>query len=84
MLGTKNHFYGKNHTNETKLKLSKQNSGSFNVNGLRIKLTWKKVSDIRLKYASGIYTHEQLAKEYGVKKNTITKVLNNKTWKSKI
>lgn len=44
------------------------------------KLTESKVLEIRSKYSSMDYSHEQLAKEYGVTRVCILKVVKGKTW----
>jgi hypothetical protein len=44
------------------------------------KLTWIKVREIRIKYATGNYTMKDLALEYDVRWGTIWEVLHNITW----
>ena len=48
----------------------------------RAKLTWKKVREIRNKYAAGKYTHRQLAYEYGVSTGAISPLLTGKAWQN--
>lgn len=48
------------------------------VNGA--KLTNAAVADIRRRYAEGLVTQRQLSEEYGVRRKTITNVVNRKTW----
>lgn len=45
------------------------------------KLTAKEVSTIRQKYRTGKYTQKQLAKEFGIKQQAVSKIVNNKRWK---
>lgn len=44
------------------------------------RLTWKKVREIRGRYAAGGVTMLQLAKEYGVIETAIWKIINQKRW----
>jgi len=46
----------------------------------RAKLDWDNVKEIRIKYASGKYTYPALAKEYGVSKHNIRKIVKHKSW----
>ena len=43
-------------------------------------LDWGKVDQIRSRYAEGGITQKQLGIEYGVTRQTIDRVLNNRTW----
>lgn len=72
--GDKNPFYGKTHTEEVKEK-------SRGENNKQSKLNAQKVIEIREKYNSGNYTHQQLANEYGISRRTITSVINYTTWR---
>ena len=45
------------------------------------KLTKVEVNEIRLKYIPRIYSSIKLAKEYGVNKSTILRIINSVTWK---
>lgn len=49
-------------------------------NNGRSKLTQKEVDEIRAKYIPYKYTAVKLAKEYGVYKSTIKKIINKTTW----
>lgn len=44
------------------------------------KLTMEAVKEIKATYRPGIITHAELAQLYGVKKQTIAKILNGETW----
>lgn len=44
-------------------------------------LNEEKVKDIRQKFATGQYKRKELAEMFGVKKNTIEKIINRKLWK---
>lgn len=44
-------------------------------------LTEEKVKDIRQKFATGQYKRKELAELFGVKKNTIEKIIARKLWK---
>lgn len=45
------------------------------------KLTEEQVLKIRQKYSTCLYTQKQLADEYGVGQDQISRIVNNKTWK---
>ena len=45
------------------------------------KLTVKKVTEIRAKYSTGKFLMKKLAEIYGVNEQTISKIINYKTWK---
>lgn len=45
------------------------------------KLTDKEVKEIRAKYATGEYTHQSLAEEYGVDKTSVRSIIKFETWK---
>jgi HNH endonuclease len=45
------------------------------------KLTWKKVAEIRKRYALGNVSQAKLAFEYDISRSVINQVLLNKTWK---
>lgn len=44
------------------------------------KLTDKKILDIRRLYDSGSHTQEAIAADFGVTQNTVSKIVNGKTW----
>lgn len=44
------------------------------------KLDYALADEIRAKYATGEYTHKQLAEVYGVAKSQIGNVIRGKTW----
>jgi hypothetical protein len=64
------------HALKTRLRINK--SGESHPNS---KLNFEKVSEIRSKYESGLFTLLNLANEYGVGFKNISKIVNNKTWK---
>lgn len=95
-MGTKNSFYGKSHSEETKKKISDKKKGvplseahkekkhSFSSSGknLNSTLSKKEVENIReegKKYEHGLYT--RLARKYNVVRSTISRILNDKTWR---
>lgn len=45
-------------------------------------LTQRDIDEIREKQATGNYFHYELAAEYGVGRQTITKIVNNQSWKA--
>ena len=47
----------------------------------RAKLTALDVVEIRILYATGYYSHQDLAHRYGVGRSTIGHVINNYTWR---
>ena len=53
----------------------------LNKGRYRKKLTEKEVLEIRAKYATGEYTYQQLADEYGVSQTTIGEIVNYKIWR---
>lgn len=46
-----------------------------------VKLNQYDIIKIRDKASSNSYTHEELAKQYGVSRGHITKIINHKRWK---
>src|SRR5260221_4273095 len=55
----------------------------FNVGNTKSsKLTGVEVMEIREKYATGVYTMNRLAQEYGVTRNTVSDVVHCITWQS--
>ncbi|TDM04053.1 hypothetical protein [Macrococcus carouselicus] len=50
-----------------------------NINRL---LTIEQALEVRAKYATGDYTQAELAKEYGVRSNVMSNLLNNKTYQN--
>jgi DNA-binding XRE family transcriptional regulator len=46
------------------------------------KLTWEKVGEIRRLYATGEYTQDRLAREYGVAQTGISRIVLGKSWQS--
>ena len=48
----------------------------------RAQLDWRKVGQIRKRFKKRIVTAQMLSDEYGVKKNVIHMVIQNKTWKT--
>lgn len=49
--------------------------------GTQTKLTSEDVMEIRELYKTGNYTHKQLGDLYGVKRHTITRIINGTRWK---
>jgi ribosomal protein S9 len=45
-----------------------------------VKLTETQVREIRIKYANGGITYQQLALEYGVSRGAINGIINRKSW----
>jgi hypothetical protein len=45
------------------------------------KLTLKQVKEIRARYKKGVITYVELGEIYGVKKQQIERIINNKRWK---
>lgn len=76
--GKNNPNYGKHHSEETKKRMSES---AYGENSHSAKLTWVKVREIREKYKTKDYTHQQLADEYGVSQTSINNVINCITWK---
>lgn len=54
-----------------------------NQNQRTTKLSLGIANEIRVKYDSGYYTQQQLAKKYGVNQQQISNIINNKTWRIK-
>lgn len=44
------------------------------------KLTWSQVIDIRARYATGLIMQKTLAEEYGVHRDTISRIVCNEHW----
>jgi group I intron endonuclease len=70
MLGSKNHFYGKTHSEEMKIKLSGENSKSA-------KLSSNQVNDIIYLFNNKIHSSQrQLSKMYCVSQQHISRIIN--------
>jgi hypothetical protein len=81
--GEKGNMYGKHHSKETKIKMSKAHNNPRGYEVLEmmsknnIKLNDEQVKEIRSKYIKRQYTYEDLAKEYFVSRNTIASVIKH-------
>lgn len=64
---------GRKHTENTKNKMRGENNIGAKLNDIKVK-------EIRQSYATGRYTVILLAKQFGVAKSTILRVLKNKAW----
>lgn len=71
--GENNPFYGRTHTEEIK-------NNSRGENNKKSKLTVIEVLEIRQKYATGNYTHQELADMYNITRWNVTHILNRRTW----
>lgn len=80
-IGELNHFFGKNHTNETKIKMRENHPNLKGDKSHVAKLNWTQVHEIREKYKPFEYSFNKLAKEYNVSKSNIMYIIQNKTWK---
>ena len=49
----------------------------------KCKISWEQAYQIRKNYTPGTYGKKRLAKEFGVSKAVITRILNNESWKIK-
>lgn len=47
----------------------------------RAKLTWEQVNEMRRRYVTGGITQAQLATEYGIKEQSVSKIINFQRWK---
>lgn len=58
-------------------------SGATGVMGFhgRSSITLATIVQIRMKYATGAYTQQQLADEYGIGRSTVSAITLKKTWK---
>lgn len=77
-LGSGNPMFGKHSSDKQKSAVSQSSSGEKNANA---KLTNKLAKEIRNKYVSGKYLIQDLAEEYKVNRNNISKILKNKSYK---
>lgn len=77
--GEKNPNYGKKASLATKEKMRKAHSGE---NGSSAKLTWKLVAEIRQRYQKCVLGYMKLAKDYGVSRTVIMRIIHNKIWKT--
>lgn len=66
------------HTSETKINLKNMFSGEKSS---RAKLTWEKVHIIRELFSQNIKTQKELAEQFGISRNNINCIINNKTWR---
>lgn len=71
MTGSRNHFYGKTHSEKTKLKYSGENSKSS-------KLSANQVNDIINLFTSKAYSQKQISKIYNVSQQHISRIVNKK------
>jgi group I intron endonuclease len=78
--GEKHHMFGKHHSEDTRKKMSENHADFSGENSANSKLTWIKAQEIREKYATGNYSQMQLAKEYGVQRPCIWKVIHFQSW----
>jgi hypothetical protein len=79
---TKNHS-GHALSAETRKVISEKLMGHETVKGEdngQARLTVERVREIRMRYAAGGISHRTLAQEYGVRHETIRKVVNRETW----
>lgn len=76
MRGEKNHFFGKNHTEESKKKMGRRGEEHF-----KAKLNWDMVREVRARYSVGNITLRELGDEYGVHNSQISRIINNKIWR---
>lgn len=60
-------------------RILKRNSGE---NHGSVILTEAKVIELRLRYASGHYTHRELGEVYGVSRRTVGDIVNRRVWKN--
>ena len=49
----------------------------------KCKINWEQAEQIRKSYTPGEYGKKRLAKEFGVSKAVISRILNNESWKIK-
>src|SRR5690606_17239193 len=70
---------GKQHSADTKIKMSKAASGEKNHEA---KLTTEKVQAIRETYANGGISMKSLGQQFGVSSSTIYKIVHRKRWKN--
>lgn len=76
--GENNCFYGKTHSDDYKLMMSKANRGSNNKSS---KLTEDDVIKIKMLLDEGSYSYEKLASFFNVTSNTIGAIKRGETWK---
>ena len=69
--GEKHPMWGKKHTEETRIKMSKTRKGK------RRKLTQKQVKSIHEKYSTGKYSYDKLSDIYNVSKSTIHRIIKS-------
>ena len=95
MKGEKNHFYGKNHTDEVKEKISKANKGRKvspevieklkkrfpGTSHPMSKLNEEQILQIYNLAWEGILTQNQIAKMFNVRQGHVTKIKNGTSWK---
>lgn len=76
MRSSKNHFYGKKHSQKSKLKM-----GLRGERHIKAKLNWEKVREIRKLHTEGTYTNIQLANIYNIHNSVICRIIKNKIWR---
>jgi len=94
--GDKNPFFGLKHTDETKEKISKANSGRVVSSEIKLKIslatTGEKNANSKLnasdvlkmknEYNLGGTSYKILSKKYNISKTQVARIINGETWKS--
>jgi group I intron endonuclease len=76
--GENNYLFGKHPSEETRKKMSLAHSGENSQTAI---LTWPEVAEIREKYSAGGISQRKLAKEYGVTRGCIQRIIDFRSWK---
>lgn len=63
--------------------ISKERDAIIGERHANTKLTFRKVSKIRRKYATGKYSMKSLANKFGISTTAVFRIIRNKTWKYK-
>jgi len=82
MKGKNNPFYGKKHSEETKLKMSLNHADLRGEKSGNAKLKISDVLKIREMYSSGNYLQKDLVKVFNINQRSISNIIRYKTWKN--
>jgi predicted XRE-type DNA-binding protein len=78
--GENNPLFGKNHSEKTKLKMSKNHANVKGEKHPNHKLTEEQVIQIKLLLKEGILTQQKIADMFGVSRRTISMIKTGKRW----
>jgi len=75
--GENHYFYGKHHSEKTKIKISRYKKGENNPNYGK-GISNQKIIDIQSDIKEGILTQIEISKKYNISQSTVSNIKNNK------